>query len=178
MNKRELCSEITAELLRNGAQKRVTNRGRRTFNKLYVRDDFGNEEIFNFPIPHDRIAAYTNEDVNEIIGTAVIVILKALQRGDSIDIKGFGKLFLRYRAPRNAKNVMDGQSIVLDGHYVPKFLPGSIAKEVARKYGEEHQPSQTVKETSEKNDAGYSEEFNDYFFELTGIRLSQEGETE
>lgn len=47
-----------------------------------------------------------------------------LATGDRIEIRGFGSFSLHYRAPRTGRNPKTGESVVLEGKYVPHFKPG------------------------------------------------------
>jgi integration host factor subunit beta len=47
-----------------------------------------------------------------------------LASGDRIEIRGFGSFSLHYRAPRTGRNPKTGDSVVLEGKYVPHFKPG------------------------------------------------------
>ena len=48
----------------------------------------------------------------------------ALANGGRIEIRGFGSFSLHYRAPRVGRNPKTGQSVRLDGKFVPHFKPG------------------------------------------------------
>ena len=43
---------------------------------------------------------------------------------ERIEIRGFGSFSLHYRAPRLGRNPKTGQSVRLDGKFVPHFKPG------------------------------------------------------
>ena len=47
-----------------------------------------------------------------------------LSTGDRIEIRGFGSFSLHYRAPRTGRNPKTGESVLLDGKFVPHFKPG------------------------------------------------------
>lgn len=47
-----------------------------------------------------------------------------LEKGDRIEIRGFGSFSLHYRAPRVGRNPKTGEKVELDGKYVPHFKPG------------------------------------------------------
>lgn len=47
-----------------------------------------------------------------------------LAAGERIEIRGFGSFSLHYRAPRTGRNPKTGESVVLEGKYVPHFKPG------------------------------------------------------
>jgi len=47
-----------------------------------------------------------------------------LASGERIEIRGFGSFSLHYREPRLGRNPKTGESVRLDGKYVPHFKPG------------------------------------------------------
>ena len=48
---------------------------------------------------------------------------QTLQKGERIEIRGFGSFSLHYRAPRVGRNPKTGETVKLDGKYVPHFKP-------------------------------------------------------
>ena len=51
-------------------------------------------------------------------------LAQTLQKGERIEIRGFGSFSLHYRAPRVGRNPKTGETVKLDGKYVPHFKPG------------------------------------------------------
>ena len=49
---------------------------------------------------------------------------RALASGERIEIRGFGSFSLHFRPPRVGRNPKTGESVALDGKYVPHFKPG------------------------------------------------------
>ena len=47
---------------------------------------------------------------------------QTLQKGERIEIRGFGSFSLHYRAPRVGRNPKTGETVKLDGKYVPCLL--------------------------------------------------------
>ncbi|WAJ71429.1 integration host factor subunit beta [Catenovulum adriaticum] len=54
---------------------------------------------------------------------------ESLSTGERIEIRGFGSFSLHYRAPRVGRNPKTGESVQLDGKYVPYFKPGKEMRE-------------------------------------------------
>ena len=52
------------------------------------------------------------------------IMIETLSLGERIEIRGFGSFSLHYRAPRVGRNPKTGQSVSLDGKFVPHFKPG------------------------------------------------------
>ncbi len=76
----------------------------------------------------ERIAARQDQLSAKDIELAVKLVLEymsqALASGERIEIRGFGSFSLHYRAPRIGRNPKTGESVALDGKYVPHFKPG------------------------------------------------------
>ena len=66
----------------------------------------------------------SSKDVELAIKTMLEQMAQALATGDRIEIRGFGSFSLHYRAPRVGRNPKTGQSVSLDGKFVPHFKPG------------------------------------------------------
>lgn len=66
----------------------------------------------------------SSKDVELAIKTMLEQMAQALATGERIEIRGFGSFSLHYRAPRIGRNPKTGQSVCLDGKYVPHFKPG------------------------------------------------------
>lgn len=76
----------------------------------------------------ERIAARQDQLYPKDIELAVKLVLEymsqALASGERIEIRGFGSFSLHYRAPRIGRNPKTGESVELEGKYVPHFKPG------------------------------------------------------
>ena len=57
------------------------------------------------------------------------MMANSLETGDRIEIRGFGSFSLHYRAPRIGRNPKTGESVELEGKYVPHFKPGKELRE-------------------------------------------------
>lgn len=66
----------------------------------------------------------SSRDVELAIKTMLEQMAQALSTGDRIEIRGFGSFSLHFRAPRVGRNPKTGQSVTLDGKFVPHFKPG------------------------------------------------------
>jgi integration host factor subunit beta len=53
----------------------------------------------------------------------------SLANGERIEIRGFGSFSLHYRSPRVGRNPKTGDSVELDGKFVPYFKPGKELRE-------------------------------------------------
>ena len=69
------------------------------------------------------------KDVELAVKTILEQMSDALADGQRIEIRGFGSFSLHYRAPRKGRNPKTGESVQLDGKYVPHFKPGKSLRE-------------------------------------------------
>lgn len=76
----------------------------------------------------ERIATHqldlSPRDIEQGIKTILEQMTQSLAMGERIEIRGFGSFSLHYRAPRVGRNPKTGESVKLDGRYVPHFKPG------------------------------------------------------
>ena len=76
----------------------------------------------------ERLAFETKDisenDIEMVIKTIFETMSHALAQHRRIEIRGFGSFSLHYRAPRVGRNPKTGQSVSLDGKFVPHFKPG------------------------------------------------------
>ena len=64
------------------------------------------------------------DEAADIVNAFVDSVKQALINEDRIEIRGFGSFSLHYRAPRVGRNPKTGESVRLDGKFVPHFKPG------------------------------------------------------
>lgn len=69
-----------------------------------------------------------HRDVEEAVRTLLELMSVALAAGERIEIRGFGSFSLHYRPPRSGRNPKTGESVALDGKYVPHFKPGKALR--------------------------------------------------
>jgi len=76
----------------------------------------------------ERIVERQNQlsvkDVELAIKTMLDHMAHALANGERIEIRGFGSFSLHYRSPRTGRNPKTGESVDLNGKFVPHFKPG------------------------------------------------------
>lgn len=77
----------------------------------------------------DRQNQLSVRDVELAIKTMLDHMAQALATGDRIEIRGFGSFSLHYRSPRLGRNPKTGESVELEGKYVPHFKPGKELRE-------------------------------------------------
>ncbi|WP_426416601.1 integration host factor subunit beta [Aestuariirhabdus sp. LZHN29] len=69
------------------------------------------------------------KDVELAIKTVLEQMSQTLAVGERIEIRGFGSFSLHFRAPRIGRNPKTGNSVRLEGKYVPHFKPGKELRE-------------------------------------------------
>ncbi|SVB98388.1 uncharacterized protein METZ01_LOCUS251242 [marine metagenome] len=63
-------------------------------------------------------------DIESSVNSILEHMSQSLIEGDRIEIRGFGSIGLRYRAPRLGRNPKTGTAVHVDAKYVPHFKPG------------------------------------------------------
>jgi integration host factor subunit beta len=77
----------------------------------------------------DKLNHLAAKDVEQAIKEILEMMAHTLSKGERIEIRGFGSFSLHYRAPRVGRNPKTGESVELDGKYVPHFKPGKELRE-------------------------------------------------
>ena len=77
----------------------------------------------------DKMRQVQAKDVESSIKEMLEQMAQTLQKGERIEIRGFGSFSLHYRAPRVGRNPKTGETVKLDGKYVPHFKPGKELRE-------------------------------------------------
>lgn len=66
----------------------------------------------------------SQKDIDLAVKTILEQMTQALERGERIEIRGFGSFSLHYRPPRKGRNPKTGESVDLPDKYVPHFKAG------------------------------------------------------
>ena len=69
------------------------------------------------------------KDVELSVKALIEQMAQSLSSGERIEIRGFGSFSLHYRPPRVGRNPKTGESVSLEGKYVPHFKPGKELRE-------------------------------------------------
>ncbi|OQY57231.1 MAG: integration host factor subunit beta [Candidatus Parabeggiatoa sp. nov. 2] len=64
------------------------------------------------------------KDIYLSVKTILEQMAQFLEKGERIEIRGFGSFSLRYRPPRKGRNPKTGEAVALPDKYVPHFKPG------------------------------------------------------
>jgi integration host factor subunit beta len=77
-----------------------------------------------------RVSDLTKKHSEVIVDTVFKSIISALQRGEKIELRGFGSFRLRKREPRKGRNPKTGDKVDVPPKKVPYFKPGKELKEL------------------------------------------------
>ncbi len=72
----------------------------------------------------------TKKDAEVIVQTVLSSITESLQRGEKIELRGFGSFRIRHRASRQGRNPKTGTGVSVPAKRVPYFKPGKEIKQL------------------------------------------------
>jgi integration host factor subunit beta len=81
----------------------------------------------------DEVAAIselTKRDSEIVVNTFFGAIVEALNRGDKVELRGFGTFKLRRRNARIGRNPKTGERVDVPAKVVPYFKPGKELREL------------------------------------------------
>lgn len=130
MNQKDLARRIAAGLREDDTRKPVMF-PKRTF---HISDDDGNHKDFTVQ-GMGKALTYTVEDVENILDMCQRVIMDVLEHGDTITVRGFGTLGLKYFKPRSSLKI-PGTDIEAGTEpvYLPKFVASRTLKACGKVY--------------------------------------------
>ena len=71
----------------------------------------------------------TKKDAEVIVQTVLDSITESLQRGEKIELRGFGSFRIRNRGARVGRNPKTGEKVEVPPTRIPYFKPGKELKE-------------------------------------------------
>ena len=74
-------------------------------------------------------AEVSKAEAGRAVDAVITSITKALKKGDSVTLVGFGTFQVRERAERTGRNPKTGDAVALPGKHVPHFKPGKELRE-------------------------------------------------
>jgi integration host factor subunit beta len=77
-----------------------------------------------------RKASLTRKHSEVIVDAVFSSIVEALQRGDKIELRGFGSFRVRHRGSRTGRNPKTGEGVLVPAKKVPYFKPGKELREL------------------------------------------------
>ncbi len=69
------------------------------------------------------------KDLERVVNTALEEIGAALERGDRVELRGFGAFSVRHRPPRDGRNPRTGEQVSVKEKHVPFFKTGKELRE-------------------------------------------------
>jgi integration host factor subunit beta len=75
-------------------------------------------------------ATLTRKHSEVIVDAVFSSIVEALQRGDKIELRGFGSFRVRHRGSRTGRNPKTGEGVLVPAKRVPYFKPGKELREL------------------------------------------------
>ena len=63
-------------------------------------------------------------DIEKVVNAIFDEVVKALRRGDRVELRGFGALSVRLRAPRQGRNPRTGAAVTVAKKAMPTFRTG------------------------------------------------------
>ncbi len=66
----------------------------------------------------------SQKDIDLSVKSILEQMVQSMEKGERIEIRGFGSFALHYRPPRNGRNPKTGEAVELPEKYVPHFKPG------------------------------------------------------
>jgi len=72
----------------------------------------------------------TKKDAEVMVQTVLDSITNAIQRGEGIELRGFGSFRIRSRAPRQGRNPKTGSDVSVAAKKVPHFKPGKELRDL------------------------------------------------
>ena len=77
-----------------------------------------------------RVSDLTRKHSEVIVEAVFSSIIEALQRGDKIELRGFGSFRIRRRDSPTGRNPKTGAGVVVPAKRVPHFKPGKELREL------------------------------------------------
>ena len=75
----------------------------------------------------DHVAATVQlpkSQIDTVLTQCLQAIMDALQAGEAVDLRGFGRFQLRHRQPRTGRNPRTGEPVQIPAKAVPTFAAG------------------------------------------------------
>ena len=72
----------------------------------------------------------TKKDAEVIVQTVLDGITEALQRGEGVELRGFGSFRIRSRSPRQGRNPKTGSNVSVPQKRVTYFKPGKELRDI------------------------------------------------
>ena len=75
----------------------------------------------------------TKVEIEAVLDGVIHSISESLERGERVDLRGFGSFIVKQRAARDARNPATREIVRLQERYIPVFKVSKILKNVVNK---------------------------------------------
>ena len=76
-----------------------------------------------------RYPQLRSQDVEEAVKLIIEKVCQSLEKGDRVEIRGFGSFSLHYREARTGRNPKTGESVEVPAKSIPYFRAGKELRE-------------------------------------------------
>ena len=73
---------------------------------------------------------FTRKEAEEVVNTFLSSIIHSVNRGEDVELRGFGCFRIRNRSPRVARNLNTGEQVVVEARRVASFKLGQGLKDM------------------------------------------------
>ena len=80
-----------------------------------------------------KTAGVTKAEASKVLAASIAVITKALKKGETVQIIGFGSYSVAKRAARKGRNPATGKEIKIAASKAPRFKAGAVLKAAVKK---------------------------------------------
>ena len=80
-----------------------------------------------------NMTGLTKVEIEAVFNSIIVNISDSLQRGERVDIRGFGSFLVKQRPARDARNPATREIVKLQERFVPVFKVSKILKEEVNK---------------------------------------------
>lgn len=70
-----------------------------------------------------------HRDVERVVNTVLEEIIAAMERGDRVELRGFGAFSVKHRDARQGRNPRTGDSVAVAEKHVPFFKTGKLLRD-------------------------------------------------
>ena len=71
----------------------------------------------------------TQRDVERVVNTVLEEVIAAMERGDRVELRGFGAFSVKRRDARQGRNPRTGDSVAVEEKHVPFFKTGKLLRD-------------------------------------------------
>jgi integration host factor subunit alpha len=92
--------------------------------------------------------SFSRQDSAQIVEQVFQILKETLEKGEKVNISGFGKFITREKQPRKGRNIQTGEEVIISGRRVLKFKPSAILRKALNQGSSSSLPVGTSEEGS------------------------------